>query len=244
MTFDRTHAHGEKLAAWLEDAWLQRYLDHELTNQEESWFETYALDKAHLLRAIECDLDLRDGLHAWQSNQGRTSTSFTATTGTTASTTTGIHRLAGVAVAQRKSTSWFARFVMASALTSALLLGALVSRWMFPMVDDEARVSAPSRIMFDALGSAGETSQSTQSAGASRSLLIDIALPPRAQAVIAYFADRSSMALPVSSGGLVSLTGSRSALLHQSPIRIVWRLDGQQHERVLDLSAKLSHHSS
>ena len=234
--------HEEKLAAWLEDAWLQRYLDRELTEQEESWFEAYALDKAHLLSAIDSDLDLRDGLHAWQSNQGREPALLTATTNATASRTTGIRQSARAVVAELKPTSWFARFAIASGLALALLLGAAASRWMFPMVADEAGVVAPNRILFDVLRGSEETSGIAQSTDVSAPLLIDVAMPPHAEAVIAYFADRSSMVLPVSSGGLVSLTGSRSALLHRSPIRIAWRLDGQQHERVLDLTASLSHH--
>jgi hypothetical protein len=48
-----------QMADWLEQAWLARYLDRELTNEENAWFEAYLLDKSHLLDAVEADENLR-----------------------------------------------------------------------------------------------------------------------------------------------------------------------------------------
>ncbi|MEO7917512.1 MAG: hypothetical protein ABIR16_07690, partial [Dokdonella sp.] len=59
------------MPTWLEDAWLHRYLDGDLTEPELIWFETYALDKPRLIAEIENDTALRDGMHAWYAEQQR-----------------------------------------------------------------------------------------------------------------------------------------------------------------------------
>jgi hypothetical protein len=48
------------MAAWLESAWLARYLDRALSDDEAAWFEAYLLDKPDLLALVETDLGLRD----------------------------------------------------------------------------------------------------------------------------------------------------------------------------------------
>lgn len=53
-----------RLAAWLETAWLERYLDRQLSAEEVAWFETYAIDKPDLLEKIDADSDLRDAMHS------------------------------------------------------------------------------------------------------------------------------------------------------------------------------------
>lgn len=50
------------MTAWLEQAWLQRYLDRALDAEEQAWFETYLLAHPHLLEAVEADTALRDAL--------------------------------------------------------------------------------------------------------------------------------------------------------------------------------------
>lgn len=50
------------MSAWLEQAWLQRYLDRALDAEELAWFETYLLAHPHLVAAVERDTDLRDAL--------------------------------------------------------------------------------------------------------------------------------------------------------------------------------------
>ena len=50
---------GARMQAWLEQAWLERYLSGALTEAENDAFEAYALDKTDLVRQIEMDTDLR-----------------------------------------------------------------------------------------------------------------------------------------------------------------------------------------
>ena len=44
-----------QMTAWLEQAWLARYLDRQLSSEESTWFEAYVLDKPELLGTIEAD---------------------------------------------------------------------------------------------------------------------------------------------------------------------------------------------
>lgn len=48
------------MPSWMEEAWMQRYLDRDLTQEESNWFEAYCLDREHLMAAIEVDTQLRD----------------------------------------------------------------------------------------------------------------------------------------------------------------------------------------
>lgn len=51
-----------RIVAWMENAWLVRYLDRQLSDDEVAAFEAYALDKPELLALIEADTNLRDAL--------------------------------------------------------------------------------------------------------------------------------------------------------------------------------------
>lgn len=45
----------EALSPWLEDAWLERYLNRETTADETAWFEAYMLEHPHVADALETD---------------------------------------------------------------------------------------------------------------------------------------------------------------------------------------------
>jgi anti-sigma factor RsiW len=51
-----------RMAQWLEEVWLNRYLDRELDDDEQASFEAYMLDKPHLLEQVDADTRLRDGV--------------------------------------------------------------------------------------------------------------------------------------------------------------------------------------
>lgn len=51
------------LAPWLEQIWLDRYLDRELDPGALAAFETYLLTRPHLIAALEADNALRDLMH-------------------------------------------------------------------------------------------------------------------------------------------------------------------------------------
>ena len=66
-----------------------------------------------------------------------------------------------------------------------------------------------------------------------------MAVPAQAEAVVAHFADGSSLPLDVSSDGFISLVGAPAELQRLSPIRLAWQVNGQAGERRLDLASAL-----
>ncbi|MCG6117900.1 MAG: hypothetical protein MEQ07_06865 [Aquimonas sp.] len=49
----------QTLPSWLEQAWLERYLARGLDSAQTAWFESYLLDKPHLIAQVEADSALR-----------------------------------------------------------------------------------------------------------------------------------------------------------------------------------------
>ena len=230
----------EPLAIWLEDAWLQRYLDRELSDEECEWFEAYALDKPRLIDAIDADTNLRDGLHAWHAGQQGAESRANPLDDDSVSNVVDLVGTGSTTPVPRKTAPWFRPIAIAASLVLAGLLGASAARWA-PMTDVAGGpIASPIRIVFDTLRGSDSSPLVEHSTNSSAPLLIDIAVPAQAESVVAHFADQSSLALPVSADGFVSLTGPRNALLQRSPIRIAWRLAGQPQERLLDLKATLA----
>src|SRR5512144_1617402 len=60
-----------RMTPWLEQAWMERYLERQLADDELEWFEAYLLDKPHLLDRWSTDLALRDGVDLLN-RQGKT----------------------------------------------------------------------------------------------------------------------------------------------------------------------------
>lgn len=235
-------AHSATLAEWLEDAWLQRYLDRELNDAESAWFEAYMLDKPRLIAAIDTDNALRDGIHAWHAQQ----LGDAAQTSSDAITTPPAPASVEIASSELKRNSKplpFAgayRFLpMAAAICVGALLGAAAARWLIPATAVLPVINSPNRIVFDTMrGSAAEpVVERPQDVGAA--LLIDVAVPLQATDVVAYFSDQSSLSLPISADGFVLLSGPRADLLAASPVRIAWNVDGVAQQRQIDIRAAL-----
>ena len=49
----------DTMPAWLERAWMDRYLDRELDDGERDWFEAYMLDRPQLIEELEADEAVR-----------------------------------------------------------------------------------------------------------------------------------------------------------------------------------------
>lgn len=225
--------HENTISSWLEDAWLERYLDRQLTATETAWFEAYMLDKPRLIAAVDSDTALRDGLHAWHAQQG---------SDTGAIDLADAHRTKQAVKPNQRSTSrgaWFRPLSMAAAMVLAAMLGASAVRWMVPAEISVPEIASPNRIVFDTLRGSASAPLVDRSDDTSAPLLIDIAVPMQATAVVAHFSDQSSLPLPISADGFVSLTGPRDAMLARSPIRISWLLDGEAQERHVDLRAAI-----
>lgn len=221
------------LPQWLEQAWLQRYLDRELSDPETEWFETYAIDKAHLVDAIEADNTLRDALHAWHAEAQATPAPAPAA---------AIREIRPdyPALPVTRARRWSRPLAAAASLAVAAVLGAGASQWLETgHADATTKISSPRRVVFDNLrgSSAGPLAEPARTTPAP--LLIDVAVPPQADDVVALFADGSRLALAVSSDGFVSLVGTAADLRRLSPIRLAYQLAGQPIERALDLGSVL-----
>lgn len=228
-----------KIPDWLEQAWLQRYLDRELSAAENEWFEAYAIDKAALVQAIESDNALRDAMHAWHAQEQLNGASSLPAS---VAETPPVAYLAAAPVRRRRaSPRWSQPLAAAASLAVAAVFGAGVSQWLAPAsIDGAASVNSPRRVVFDSLRGSNSTAPHVEPARKTADpLLLDIAVPAQAEAVIAHFADGSTLPLVVSGDGFVSLLGSPDELRRLSPIRLAYTVNGVASERPLDLSNAL-----
>lgn len=67
------------MAPWLEQAWMERYLNRELTEDESDWFEAYLLDRPSLLPHLMSDRLLAEaGRKSFKGNWRKTALAATA----------------------------------------------------------------------------------------------------------------------------------------------------------------------
>lgn len=148
-----------RLAAWLEEAWLARYLDRQLTADEANWFEAYVLDKPDLLQSIEGDLQLRDAL-------ARTPDLTLISRETGNASTNRAHP-----VRWARHSRWLA---MAASLVAALGLGGFVGH----RVVQSVRIENPPVVMLDSYrGPDNQALGRLESGGDPNSSILLIAIP-------------------------------------------------------------------
>ncbi len=146
------------MARWLEDVWLSRYLDRELSDEEQTWFETYMLDKPHILERVDADTRLGDSLaRATESSSAKVSTP--PHTGTTLR---GKPRSPALAIA--------ASLLLGLGLGLGVIIPGLRN-------DNTAIIASPPRIVFDTMRGAGTTTLSEAGSADSKLLIVDIAAP-------------------------------------------------------------------
>lgn len=171
------------MPAWLEQAWLQRYLDRDLTTAESEWFEGYALGNPDLVAAIEADSDLRDGL------------------------SNAAPKASAVAAMQRRPmfvrTAW-----LPMALAATLVVGTGIGWVLRTSAPHAAILSGPTRIVFDAWR--GELADPIVHPGSSDTpfLLIEVGLPADASDVVLH-ANGQRIPLQVSPDGFASFLLAR-----------------------------------
>jgi hypothetical protein len=145
------------MARWLEDVWLGRYLDRELSDEEQTWFETYMLDKPHILEQVDADTRLGDSLA-----RASESSSAKASAPPHQSGTTLRGKPRGPALA------------IAASLLLGLGLGVVIPGLRN---DNTAIIASPPRIVFDTMRGAGTTTLSEAGSANSKLLIVDIAAP-------------------------------------------------------------------
>jgi hypothetical protein len=151
------------MARWLEDVWLSRYLDRELNDDEHAWFETYMLDKPHILERVDADTRLGDSLA--RASELPSAAKVSTPPHQSGTTLRGKPRGPALAVA------------------ASLLLGLGIGVVIPGLRNDNTTVVAsPPRIVFDTMR--GESSETVEEGDVNSSLLIvEMAVP--LEAVIA-----------------------------------------------------------
>lgn len=210
----------QALSDWLERAWLQRYLERQLSDPETEWFEMYVLDKPHLIAEIEVDNDLRDGLALVP----------TASIADTYAPTAPDAGHGGSAPFRWPHMAWAASVVAAMGL-GALLAGPQSSSSGAP---SELIVASPMRVVFDTLR--GVESPPLIHAGAADSdyVLVEVGLPPDATNVVLHLDGHQPIPLVVSPDGFASFLVSKASLKAGIPApQIYFWSAGKNHARVL-----------
>lgn len=198
------------LSTWLEQAWLQRYLDRELEFDEQAWFEAYLLDKPHLLDAIEADSALRavvcvaepaiDQIAARAPSLGRAAESVPR-----------IERRASSAAPRQLPRTLLA---VAASFIGGLGLAALLMNGPGPALGHEPEAEAPARLVFDLLRGGHIELREDIGDPRARLMVVDVALPlgSRIAAAHANLGERR-VALPaarISGEGFATYTLPRS----------------------------------
>ncbi len=151
---------SEPLPAWLEQAWLERYLERGLNDDECAWFEAYALEKPQLLGQIEADSDLRDAaaLAHWPAAVAAPSVSTSRPR----------------PVRRRRPGAWWA---LAAGVVAGIALTALVAPWQSGGGLDTGGVLQPPRLIYDAWRGAGYQVREEAGDPDSPVVLVEVAVP-------------------------------------------------------------------
>ncbi|MGE3298551.1 MAG: hypothetical protein AB7I68_14520 [Porticoccaceae bacterium] len=217
-------SNNQPLSDWLENAWLRRYLERELSESEAEWFEVYILDKPHLITQIEADNDLRDGLvlAAATALQGDASASGSA----------GSHRRIGKP--QWPVMAWAASVVAAWGL--GLMLAGPLS--IGAGGNSAQIIASPERVVFDTLRGVDSPPLVYPGAAASSHVLVEVGLPPDAEHVTLHVVGQAPLPLQVSPDGFASFLLPRAGVGNQPAPHIEYRRGGAITSRTLDIPPK------
>lgn len=160
------------LSPWLDQAWLQRYLDRELEAAELAWFEAYVLDKPHLLDAIDADNALRAVVLASDSE-------FAPATNAEVAPPREHPAPSAPAVAAplRAPRSRFQLLAMAASFVGGLGLASVLVSDPAPPMAKEPEAEAPARLVFDLLRGGRVELREDLGDPRARLMVVDIALP-------------------------------------------------------------------
>ena len=212
--------HPSRLAAWLEAAWLERYLDRQLTAEEAAWFETYVIDKLDLLQKIDADSDLRDGVMG---------------VGITAENDMVEHKIMELPVVRSRQPVPRMRFgAQATAWAASLILGVGIGVLATRHADSLALRSAeiivnPTRMFYDTQRGAernSEVAHIDHKASNSSYVLIEQSVPSDAASIVLRADGQEDRELRPSSDGLVSFLFARASVGKLTNLRIEYVTHG------------------
>lgn len=203
-----------RMAAWLESAWLARYLDRQLEGEELAWFEGYLLDKPELVGAVEVDNSLRDALESLRDNP--------------ASPKRGDRN---EEVAHRIPHRWIG-------LAACLLAGVGLGRYaVIGGSSKDSLIANPTRIVVDTFRGSDVAPVVDFAHGESSYVLVEISVPPEADHVRLVHAGNEIVLTP-SHDGFAGFLLERAALTADPNVTFKYMQDGRESTRELNLSTK------
>ncbi len=237
-----------RMNAWLEQAWLTRYLDRQLASDEATWFEAYVLDKPELLAMIDADTRFRDALAddptmrnmdrsaIDESRQGRSSAHdeaagddpddpgideqpTTQPTGTISIESHPATRTKHIAQPPR----WFA---LAAALLAGVGIGAIGWQSMSPRNSAPEIVASPTRIIYDTMRGEETPPRVEHADSQSAYVLVEAAVPPGAEHIVLKIGAAQEQTLTPSPDGFVSFLTERKNIALKTPASITYLLPG------------------
>lgn len=214
MTPDTT---SQRMAVWLESAWLARYLDRRLSDEEAAWFEAYVLDKPELIEAIEADNAVRDTValalstaHAQRDPMPRS-----------------MERAAkDLQASSDRRPPRAAAFAVPLSLAAGLIVGFVGYRVLLPVPRGDEVIASPTHLVFNVMRGASSEVEVAHPDSASSYVLVDVAIPPGARDVSMKLPGKAAIPLPASADGFATFLIGRVALRSPAAAEITYELDG------------------
>jgi hypothetical protein len=238
-----------RMNAWLEQAWLTRYLDRQLASDETTWFEAYVLDKPELLVMIDADTRFRDALAddptmrhgersvVGESRQRETThgdaggdtgddtgfgeqpTAITQPTGTISIDSHPSSRTRRIAQPPR----WFA---LAASLLAGVGVGWIGTQSLPQRSSALEIVASPTRIIYDTMRGEETPPRVEHADSQSAYVLVEAAVPPGAEHIVLKIGAAPEQTLTPSPDGFVSFLTERKNIALKTPASITYLLPG------------------
>jgi len=244
-----------RMTAWLEQAWMVRYLDRQLAGEEANWFEAYALDKPELLAMIEADTRLRDALAADASirHMERSIDRGGRQGGATGDMPSGVSEPTPLAYARDKSEArektqaearstqhrrapvWLA---MAATLVLGLGLGFVGTRSLAPDSAAPELIASPTRIVYDTMRGEPTPPRVEHADSKSPYVFIEVAVPPGAENIVLKMGNSQEQSLSLSPDGFASFLIPRNIFNSTRKADLAYVVDGQQKSSSVSFDVK------
>ena len=219
------------MSAWLERAWLARYLDGLLSEDEAAWFEEYVLDKPELLAMIDADTRLRqamlggarDGAASFalaQDLPGDREGNVAAVSDTADAPATTMRNTPR---SNRASLGWLA---MAAALVLGLGIGRMTVR-----SSADALIANPTHAVYDTIRGAEIPPRIEHADSQSPYVLMEISVPPGAEKVTLHMDTGEDTPLFPAPNGFVRFLLPRTRVESSKEARVDYTVNGQQQSR-------------
>ena len=202
------------MSAWLEDAWMQRYLDRELSTAECDWFEAYCLDREHLVARLDADLALRDALARELAPPAREPPTQMP--------------------ARVRTSAAMPRALATAAMAAGVLIGAAGTAWIERDSAPAALSTDVTRVFFDSLRGEADDVRVHHAGSASEFVIYDVAVPPDATLVTLHVGGEADRPLQLDADGIATALLSRE-LARTRDIAVSYRRGAERVQRRLAL---------